>query len=51
VGAAKGNVYDFFIDDFCKKFKLEIVKTYNSIKILEDEGLYVLSEAAERNRE
>jgi len=47
VGAAKGNVYDFFIDDFCKKFKLEIVKTYNSIKILEDEGYIVLSEAAE----
>jgi ATP-dependent DNA helicase RecQ len=47
VGAAKGNVYDFFIDDFCKTFKFEIVKTYNSIKILEDEGYIVLSEAAE----
>lgn len=47
VGAAKGSVFDFFIDDFCKKFKLEIVKTYNSLKILEDEGYIVLSEAAE----
>lgn len=47
VGAAKGNVYDFFIDDFCKTFKFEIVKTYNSIKILEDEGYIVLSEAVE----
>lgn len=47
VGAAKGMVYDFFIDDFCKKFKLEIVKTYNSLKLLEDEGYIVLSEAAE----
>ena len=47
IGAGKGNVYDFFIDDFCRKFKLEIVKTYNSIKMLEDEGYLVLSEVAE----
>ena len=47
IGTNKGSVFDFFIDDFCKKFKLEIVKTYNSIKILEDEGYLVLSESAE----
>ena len=47
VGDAKGHVFDFFIEDFCKKFRFEMVKTYNSIKILEDEGYVILSEAAE----
>ncbi|MDR0941415.1 MAG: RecQ family ATP-dependent DNA helicase, partial [Bacteroidales bacterium] len=48
IGEAKGRVFDFFIADFCAKFKLEIVMTFNSLKILEDEGYIVFSDAAER---
>jgi ATP-dependent DNA helicase RecQ len=48
IGEGKGQVFDFFIADFCAKFKLEIVMTFNSLKILEDEGFIVFSDAAER---
>lgn len=46
-GAAKGAVFDFYIEDFCKKFNADIVKTYNSIKLLEQEGYIVLTDADE----
>lgn len=48
IGDGKGHVFDFFIADFCAQFKLEIVMTFNSLKILEDEGYIVFSDAAER---
>jgi len=48
IGEAKGRVFDFFIAEFCAQFKLEIVMTFNSLKILEDEGYLVFSDAAER---
>lgn len=47
VGAGKGNTYDFFIEDICKKYKLDIIKTYNSIKVLEEEGYVYVSESIE----
>lgn len=48
IGEGKGRIFDFFIAEFCAKFKLEIVMTFNSLKILEDEGYIVFSDAAER---
>ena len=47
IGAGKGNTYDFFIEDICKKYKLDIIKTYNSIKVLEEEGYIFVSESME----
>lgn len=47
IGAGKGNTYDFFIEDICKKYKLDIIKTYNSIKVLEEEGYVYVSESME----
>ncbi|MDR2962393.1 MAG: RecQ family ATP-dependent DNA helicase [Bacteroidales bacterium] len=47
-GDGKGRVFDFFIADFCAKFHLEIVMTFNSLKMLEDEGYIVFSDSAER---
>ena len=46
-GTGMGNSYDFIISDFCQKFKLEILPTFNAIKVLEQEGLLELSEAME----
>mgnify|MGYP001805926947 CR=1 FL=1 len=47
VGSNNGSCYDFSISDFCDKFKLEILPTYNAIKTLEQEGYFVLSESSE----
>lgn len=47
IGAGKGNTYDFFIEDICKQFKLDIIKTYNSIKVLAEEGYIYVSESLE----
>ncbi|MDA3883356.1 MAG: RecQ family ATP-dependent DNA helicase [Bacteroidales bacterium] len=47
VGSGKGNAYDFFIAELCKTYKLDIIKTHNSIKILEEEGYFYVSESAE----
>ena len=44
VGAGKGMSYDFNIGDFCERFKLEIMRTYNALKILEMEGYIELTE-------
>jgi len=47
IGAGKGNVYDYFIADICKTCKLDLIKTHNSIKVLEEEGYIYVSESAE----
>ncbi|MFO7867796.1 MAG: ATP-dependent DNA helicase RecQ [Bacteroidales bacterium] len=47
IGGGKGNAYDFFIADICSKYTLDIIKTHNSIKILEEEGYIYVSESAE----
>ena len=46
-GTGIGRSYDFIISDFCQKFKLDILPTFNAIKVLEQEGLIELSEAME----
>lgn len=47
VGSNLGSSYDFIISDFCQKFKLDILPTFNAIKVLEQEGFLELSEAME----
>ncbi|SDG40392.1 RecQ family ATP-dependent DNA helicase [Chitinophaga filiformis] len=45
VGSAEGVYYDFDINDFVRKFELNITITYSSLKILEQEGILQLSES------
>lgn len=44
VGSGEGIVYPFNLIDFCKKFKLSILPTYNSLKILELAGYLELTD-------
>ena len=44
-GGGIGKSYDFDIADFTKNFQLEILKTYNSLKLLSQAGWLVLSES------
>ncbi|RAJ04191.1 ATP-dependent DNA helicase RecQ [Chitinophaga skermanii] len=45
VGSAEGVYYDFDINDFVKKFELNITVAYSAIRILEQEGFLQLSES------
>ncbi len=45
VGGGEFQSFDFDIADFCKNFKLDVVKTYACIKILEQEGWISLTES------
>ena len=45
VGEGEGTIHDFDLMDFCKKFKLGVVETMNALKILEEEGLILLSDS------
>ncbi|MBI1227226.1 MAG: RecQ family ATP-dependent DNA helicase [Bacteroidetes bacterium] len=45
VGGGEFQSFDFDIADFCKNFKLDVVKTYSCIKILEQEGWISLTES------
>lgn len=45
VGAGQGVAFDFNIQEFCSTYKLPILITFNSIKILEKEGLISATEA------
>lgn len=45
IGGGIGSSYDFDIGDFVKNFQLEIIKTYNSLKILSQAGWVSLSES------
>lgn len=44
IGAGKGEVYDFNLMDFASTYKLNTVKTYNSLKFLEREGYIELTD-------
>ena len=41
--------FNFSIKDFCSKYKLDIKKTYNSIKFLENEELITLSNVSNKS--
>jgi ATP-dependent DNA helicase RecQ len=45
VGSAEGVYYDFDINDFVRKFGLNITITYSALRILEQEGVLQLSES------
>lgn len=45
LGGGEFQSFDFDIADFCKNFKLDVVKTYACIKILEQEGWISLTES------
>jgi ATP-dependent DNA helicase RecQ len=45
VGSAEGLYYDFDINDFVRKFGLNITITYSALRILEQEGILQLSES------
>lgn len=45
VGSAEGIYFDFDINDFVSRFKLNITIAYSSLRILEQEGILQLSES------
>ncbi len=45
IGGGEFQTFDFDIADFCKNFKLEVVKVYACIKILEQESWISLTES------
>ena len=45
VGSGKGHSYNFNINEFCDFYKLNITLVYNSIKILEHEAYFQLTES------
>ncbi len=44
IGAGKGEIYDFNLMDFCSVYRMNSVKAYNSLKILEREGYIELTD-------
>ncbi len=44
-GAGIGQAFDFDIVDFCKNFKLDVLKSFSCLKLLEQEGWIVMTEA------
>ena len=45
VGGGMGRAFDFDIVEFCNNFKLDVLKTFSCLKILEQEGWVVMTEA------
>ncbi|MVT07613.1 RecQ family ATP-dependent DNA helicase [Chitinophaga tropicalis] len=45
VGSAEGVYFDFDINDFVSRFKLNITTAYSSLRIMEQEGILQLSES------
>jgi ATP-dependent DNA helicase RecQ len=45
VGSSEGVYYDFDINDFVRKFELNITTAYSALRILEQEGILQLSES------
>jgi ATP-dependent DNA helicase RecQ len=45
VGSAEGVYFDFDINDFARRFELNITMTYSALRILEQEGVLQLSES------
>ncbi len=45
VGAGRGESYDFDLVAFCKTYNLDILKTHNAIRLLEQTGLLAVTES------
>lgn len=49
VGSGLDRMFDFNINDFCSKFKMPVVRTFNALKILERGGYLVATEESENS--
>lgn len=45
IGSAEGEGFDFHLQDFCERYELGQLKTYNALKLLEKEGFIKLTDA------
>lgn len=45
VGSSKGKSFDFEIETFCKKFNLDLLRTFNILRILNREGYISISDS------
>lgn len=45
IGSSAPDGYEFHIQDFCEKYKLQQLKTFNTLKLLEREGYIKLTDA------
>ena len=45
VGSGVGESFDFDIIDFCERYRFEIVKSFNALKVLEKAGWLMLTES------
>ena len=45
MGAGAGFSYDFDVVEFAKRYQLDVVKTLNCLKLLEEEGYFFVTEA------
>ena len=45
IGSAQGESFEFYFQEFCDKYKLPHLKTYNILKLLEREGYIKLTDA------
>ncbi|MBQ6083434.1 MAG: RecQ family ATP-dependent DNA helicase [Bacteroidales bacterium] len=45
VGAGKGQSYPFDMEEFAKTYGFSLIEVFNSLKLMEREGFFVLSEA------
>ncbi|MGN6568979.1 MAG: RecQ family ATP-dependent DNA helicase [Flavipsychrobacter sp.] len=45
IGTQPDQYFDFDLADFCKKFKLEALPATNALKLLEQEGLWTMTDA------
>ena len=45
VGGGAGDSFDFEIGDFVEKYKLQLIPTYNALKILEQEGWIAITDS------
>lgn len=45
VGAGAGNCYDFDMADFAQRYNFSLLEVFNSLKLIEREGLIVMTEA------
>jgi len=45
VGAGTGNCYDFDMTDFANRYNFSLIEVYNSLKLIEREGIIAMTEA------
>ena len=48
IGSSQGEAFEFHLKEFCNKYKLPHLKTYNTLKLLEREGYLKLTDALQQ---